>query len=188
MRDSFAHLFVGGGGTDLETVLIAVGIVCLGLAFLVQKSVDRRISIALIVLGAIGVAAAFLVPGSKNPPVSGPSITVQGQKYAIADIEKAMGDLCHARSVAVTDPEAARDDFLDAHTPLHVIAAALEEDDNRKAEARLLEVTVAVEDDLQKDSLGPDFPDHIVAVADEAERAVKVLAHERNVQIEVVVC
>jgi hypothetical protein len=184
---TLAHIFTGGGGTDLETVLIAGGITCLGLAFLVQKNVDRKISITLLALGAVGLVAAFAVPSS-SPPVKGPSITVQGQKYAISDLEKAMGSLCHAQSVVDTDVETARDDFLNAHTPLHVIAAALEEDNNRKEEARLLEITIQVENDLKKDTLGPDFPQHIKDVTAATASGLKALAAERNVSIEVVVC
>jgi hypothetical protein len=184
---TLAHLLTGSGGTDLETVLIAGGITCLGLAFLVKKSVDRKISLTLLALGAVGLVASFAVPSSKPTP-KGPTITVQGQKYAISDLEKAIGSLCHATSVVATDVETARNDFIDAHTPLHVIAAALEEDNNRKEEARLLEVTVKVETDLQEDSLGPDFPQHIEEVTAAARRGLHAVADERAVSIEVVAC
>ena len=182
-----AHLLTGSGGTDLETVLIAGGITCLGLAFLVKKNVDKKISITLLALGAVGLVAAFAVPSSAPTP-KGPSITVQGQKFAISDLEKAIGDLCHARSVVGTDPETARDDFINAHNPLHVIAAALEEDDNRKEEAKLLEITVKVETDLRQDELGSDFPQHIEDVTAAARHGLQAVADERDVSIEVVVC
>lgn len=182
-----AHIFTSGGGTDLETVLIAGGITCLGLAFLVQKNVDRKISLTLLALGVIGLIAAFAVPSS-TPTPKGPTITVQGQKFAISDLEKFIGDLCHAQSVVDADPGTARDDFLNAHNPLHVIAAGLEEDNNRKEEARLLEITVKVETDLKEDTLGPDFPQHIKDVTTAARRGLQALADERKVSIEVEVC
>lgn len=129
------------GGGRFDDVVLVVGLVLLGLAFLVQKSLDRRISILMVVIGLIGLIGSqtFL----KN--IGGKTITVQGQEFQDKELQAAITAMCTART-EVEDPKAAQITFFDgAHVPLHVIAAALEEED-RALTARMLEAKQDVEE------------------------------------------
>lgn len=137
-----AHSASGGGSFD--EIALAVGLILLGLAFLVQKSMDRRISILLVVLGLvafIGSLTFFKNIGGGN------TITVQGQEFTEDELVGAMAGMCTARN-EVEDPDKAQATFLDrAHIPLHVIAAAVEDED-RDLSGRLLEVKQGVEEEF----------------------------------------
>lgn len=135
-----AHVAPKDGAFD-EIALIG-GLVLLGLAFLVQKSLDRRIGILLFVIGLVGLVGSqtFL----KNLGM-GDVITVKGQEFQEEELRGAVAAMCTARNQA-EDPEAAQITFLDrAHSPLHVIAAALEDED-RALTARMLEAKQDVEE------------------------------------------
>ena len=130
-------------GMNIEAVVLAVGVVVLGAAFLVQKTVDPKVSILLVVIGIAGIIAAltFLNPGGR-------SITVQGQTYDEAELGEAVLGICDARDAAEEDLDAANEIFIDrVHVPLHVIVAAVEDDD-RALSGRILEAKQKVEQDL----------------------------------------
>lgn len=130
----------------MDTIALSLGLIFLGLAFLVQKSLDRRVSIALVVLGVVALVGSqtFL----KNIG-GGNVITVQGTEYEEEELVGAVTALCTARAEAEAgDIEAVQAAFVGrAHIPLHVIAAAVEDED-RAAAARLLEVKQDVEAEL----------------------------------------
>jgi hypothetical protein len=137
-----AHSTAGGGSFD--EIALAVGLILLGLAFLVQKSIDRRVSILLVVIGLVGLIGSqtFL----KNIG-GGNTITVQGQEFQEEELQGAITAMCTARN-EVEDPETAQITFLDrAHLSLHVIAAAVEDEDRALA-ARMLEVKQDVEEEF----------------------------------------
>ena len=141
MTGSVAHSASGGG--SLDEVALALGVIFLGLAFLVQKSLDRRVSIALIVLGLVGLVGSFTF--LKNIG-GGNTITVQGTEYEEDDLQGAVAAICTARNAAATDPDAAEVAFLDrAHIPLHVIAVAVEDED-RRVSGELLQAKQEVEE------------------------------------------
>jgi hypothetical protein len=142
MTLDLAHSTSGGGSFD--EIALALGLILLGLAFLVQKSMDRRISILLVVLGLvafIGSLTFFKNIGGGN------TITVQGQEFTEDQLVGAMAAMCTTRN-QVDDPQSAQAVFLDrAHIPLHVMAAAVEDED-RALSGRLLEAKQAVEEEF----------------------------------------
>lgn len=153
MTRYLAHSAAGGG--NFEEIGLALGLVLLGLAFLVQKSVDRRVSVALLVLGLVGLVGSqtFL----KNLG-GGSAIVVQGQEFEEEKLQDSLTALCTARNEAATDPEAAQRAFLDrAHLPLHVIGAAVEDED-RGLSAELLEA----KQDVEEEFAGKADPDELV--------------------------
>ena len=140
MAIHLAHSAASGGGS-FDEIALAVGLILLGLAFLVQKSLDRRISILLVVIGAVAFIGSLTF--FKNIGGGG-MITVQGQEFTEEELSGAVSAMCTARN-EVEDPEAAQITFLDrAHVPLHVIAAAVEDED-RAVSGRLLEAKQGVE-------------------------------------------
>jgi len=154
----------------LDDIALALGLVLLGLAFLVQKSMDRRVSIALVVLGVVGLVGSFTF--LKNVG-GGATITVQGQEFQEEELQDAVAALCTARNQATGDPEAAQTTFLDrAHVPLHVIAAAVEDED-RAVSARLLEAKQTVEERFASkgdgDRLAEDMEDLLAVTVDALE-------------------
>jgi hypothetical protein len=152
-----AHSTAGGGSFD--EIALAVGLILLGLAFLVQKSLDRKISILLVVIGLVGLIGSqtFL----KNVG-GGNTITVQGQEFEEEELVGAIQAMCTARS-EVEDFEAAQTTFLSrAHVPLHVIAAAVEDED-RELAGRMLEIKQKVEVAFAGDAP----PDELEAVLDD---------------------
>lgn len=142
MNLDLAHTTAGGG--SLDEIALALGLILLGLAFLVQKSMDRRISILLVVLGLvafIGSLTFFKNIGGGN------TITVQGQEFTEDELVGAIAAMCSTRD-GVDDPQSAQVTFLDrAHIPLHVMAAAVEDED-RALSGRLLEAKQAVEEEF----------------------------------------
>ena len=145
MTLDFAH--GSADGMSIEAIVLAVGVVLLGAAFLVQKTVDRKVSILLVVVGIAGIIAAltFLDGTSLS---GGRSITVQGQEHTEAELGDAVLAICDARDAAQDDPDTANEIFIDrAHVPLHVIVVAVEDDDRALA-GRILEAKQKVEQDL----------------------------------------
>ena len=141
MTDLLAHAASGGG--NLDQIGLGLGVVLLGLAFLVQKSLDRRVSIALIVLGLVGLIGSFTFLKDIG---GGNTIIVQGQEFEEEKLQDAVAALCTARNAAAGDPDGAEVTFLDrAHVPLHVIAAAVEDEDRALA-GELLEAKQSVEE------------------------------------------
>lgn len=137
-----AHSTSGGGNFD--EIALAAGLILLGLAFLVQKSMDRRVGIVLVVLGLVALVGSqtFL----KNLG-GGNTITVQGQEFTEDELTGAMAAMCTARN-EVEMPDQAQVTFLDrAHLPLHVIGAAVADED-RALSARLLEIKQGVEEEF----------------------------------------
>jgi len=153
MTLTLAHSAAGGG--SLDDIALALGLVLLGLAFLVQKSLDRRVSIALVILGVVGLVGSFTF--LKNVG-GGSTITVQGQEYEEEQLVDAVAALCTARNEVTNDRDAANAVFLDrSHVPLHVIAAAVEDED-RALSAEMLEAKQAVEQEFA----GKSDPDVLV--------------------------
>ena len=134
-----------GSGGSLDQIALAAGVLLLGLAFLVQKSMDRKVSIALVVLGLAGLIASFTV--LKN--IGGANtIVVNDQEYTEEELQDAITGLCTARETADRDVDEAEDIFQNrAHLPLHVIAAGVEDED-RAVTAELLEAKTALEDEF----------------------------------------
>lgn len=142
MTLQLAHL-VGSGGS-LEEVALGVSIIFLGLAFLVQRSLNRWVSIVMLAIGVAGVIATFTVFRTAG---SAGTLTLQGQDVSVAELRGSVAALCGAREAAADgDAEGAQRAFLDrAHGPLHTIAAAVQDDD-RDVVARLLEAKAKVEE------------------------------------------
>lgn len=138
-----AHSASSGGGS-LDQIAVALGVTLLGLAFLVQKSLDRRVSIVLVVLGLVGLVGSFTFLKNLG---GGTTITVQGQEFEEEELRDAVDAICTARNEA-DDPEKAQATFLDrAHLPLHVISAAVEDEDRALA-GSLLEAKQAIEEEF----------------------------------------
>ena len=162
---SVAHTASGGG--NLDQIALALGLILLGLAFLVQKSLDRRVSFILVALGLVAFVGSLTF--LKNVG-GGTTITVQGQEFEEEELTGALSAMCTARN-EVENTEQAQATFLDrAHIPLHAIAAAVEDDD-RDLAARLLEAKQAVEEEFAGDAdpevLEPALND-LIEVAAEA--------------------
>ena len=161
-----------GGGTSLEQLALAAGVLLLGFAFLVQKTVDRRVSIALVVLGLFAFVGAFTFFNASEP-----SVTVDGRRLTESDANDAIRALCVARDAA-GDVAAARSAFEDrAHGPLHDIAAAIEDDD-RDLAARLLVAKQAVEADLTVSRDPEQLADDLDRLVDATIVAVDALGME----------
>lgn len=158
---TFAHTTTSTGGPGLEQIALSAGIVLLGLAFLVQKSMDPRVSIALLVLGIVAFVGAFtFLRGGEA------SITVDGRQVTEGDLEEAVFALCLVRDGA-EQVEAADATFQDrAHGPLHDLVTAVEDDDRALA-ARLLIAKQAVENGLT----GTTDPEQL---AEDTERLISV--------------
>ncbi|MBW3595284.1 MAG: hypothetical protein KY391_06860 [Actinobacteria bacterium] len=167
---SFAHSGTGGG--NVESIALALGLVLLGLAFLVQRSLDRRVSILLVVLGLVAFVGSFTF--LKNVG-GGTTITVQGQEFEEEELQDAVAAICTARNEAATDPEAAQMAFLDrAHLPLHVIAAAVEDED-RALSGDLLEAKQAVEEEFAGTADPEDLVDQLEELLEVTVEALQVL-------------
>ena len=162
-----------GSGGNLEQIALAAGLILLGLAFLVQKSLDRRVSIALVILGVVAFVGSFTF--LKNIG-GGNTIIVQDQEYSEDELIEAITAMCTAREAAENDPEAAEDAFLNrAHIPLHVIAVAVE-DENRSQAARLLETKSDVEQAFLEDPVdGEQLADDFTALIEAAAEALNTI-------------
>ena len=171
MIGPLAHSVSSGGG-NLESIALAAGVILLGLAFLVQKSLDRRVSIALVVLGAVALIGSFTF--LKNVG-SGKSIVVQGQEYTEDELLEAVTALCTAREAALNEPDEAEDAFLNrAHIPLHVIAAAVQDEDVAQAE-RLLKAKQKVEEEFAGDTDPEQLVDHFTELIDASAAALEAI-------------
>lgn len=108
-----AHSTSGGG--SLDEIALALGLVLLGLAFLVQKSMDRRVSILLLALGLVAFIGSLTF--LKNIG-GGTTITVQGEDFADDELVSAVAGICAARN-EVDDLESAEATFLDRARTAH---------------------------------------------------------------------
>jgi hypothetical protein len=139
-----AHV-TSSGGNSLDQIVLAAGVLALGLAFLFQKNVDRKVSIGLVVLGVVGIALSLTV---LRPGFGGATVTINGDDYPEEQLTEASVGLCDAIEVADDDTGEARDIFVSrVHTPLHIIVAGIEDDD-RELSGRLLRAKQTVEDQL----------------------------------------
>ena len=139
------------GGGRFDDIALVVGLVLLGLAFLLQRSTDRRVGILMVVMGLIGLIGSQTLLKDVG---GGNTITVQGQEFQAEELQAAVAAMCTART-EVEDPEAAQITFFDgAHVPLHVIAAALEDED-RALTGRMLEAKQNMEEAFAG-AAGPD--------------------------------
>lgn len=153
--NNLAHSATGGDGLEEIGLVLGLGLVVLGLAFLVQKSMDKRVSIALLVLGLVGLIGSFTF--LKN--IGGETkIVVQGQELGEEQLVDAAAAICTARNEASADIDAAERAFSDrAHLSLHVIGAAVEDEDRALA-AELLEE----KQDVEEEFAGKADPDVLV--------------------------
>ena len=136
---TFAHSTSGGG--NLDQIALAVGLVLLGLAFLVQRSLDRRVSVILVALGLV----AFLGSFTFLKGIGQRTITVQDQEFTEDQLVEGVIAICLTRDTFDNDLSEAQVHFLDrAHIALHAVAAAIEDDD-RELSGRLLVAKQAVE-------------------------------------------
>ena len=171
----FAHTTTGTGGPGLEQIALSLGILLLGLAFLVQKSLDPRVSIALLVLGVVAFIGAFtFLRGGET------SVTVDGREVTEGDLQDAVFALCLVRD-GTEDIEAADATFQDrAHGSLHDLVTAVEDDD-RELAGRLLIAKQAVENGLSNPQ-GPEHlaqdTDRLIAVAGDALQTLGMEAPE----------
>ena len=100
------------------------------------------------------------------------SITVDGERVAVAPLVDAHASLC----LAATRPDSARALFFDrAHEALHTVARAVEDVDRAQA-AELLQAKEKVESEL--DARPPDLPDHLSRLADVYRTSLGRLAIE----------
>ena len=143
--------------SNVDLIVIAGGVVALGIAFIFQKSVSLRVSIIMVVVGVGGLVAGLTVFNDSGQSAGATTITVQGQDYPVSDLTDAVAGMCEASEAARSgDVEEARTIFIDrAHIPLHVIAAAVEDDDRRQA-AAVLEAKERVETTITKDDADPE--------------------------------
>lgn len=89
---------------------------------------------ALSLLGVVALVGFFYLRSTEPA-----GIVVDGTRLAESDLERIYADLCRTRALAATSvPEAGDLFFSRVHSPLHVIARAVEEADRPRA-ARLLE-------------------------------------------------
>ena len=171
MTIDLAHSASGGGSFD--QIALAAGVVLLGLAFLVQKSLDPRVSIALVVLGLVGLIGSFTF--FKNIGGGG-TLTVQGQEFQVEELQDAVAAICLARETVDNDVEEAQMTFLDrAHVPLHVIAAAVEDED-RALSGQVLEAKQAVEQNFASTPEPEEMVDDLEALLEVTVEALDVLA------------
>ena len=161
-----AHV-TSGGGNSIDQIVLAAGVLALGLAFLFQKNVQRKVSIGLVVLGVAGIALSLTV---LKPGFGGATVTVDGNEYPEEQLTDATAALCDAIEVE-DDLDEVRIIFVDrVHTALHIIASGIEDDD-RALSGRLLEAKQTVENQLsgraETDSLGADM-EELLGVTQEA--------------------
>ena len=141
MTVELAHTASGGG--SLDQIALAVGLVLLGLAFLVQNSLDRRVSIALVVLGLIGFIGSFTFLEDVGGEMT---LFAGGGEVTESDLQDAVSALCTARDAADDNPDQAYMNFIErAHVRLHVVVAAVEDEDRALA-GRILEAKQSVEE------------------------------------------
>ena len=153
MAATVAHSSTGGGG--LEEIGLALGLVLLGLAFLVQKSLDKRVGIVLFVLGLVGLIGSFTFLRDNGGSAK---IVVEGREFEEEQLVDTVAAICTARNEASSDTEAAQRAFLDrTHLSLHVIGAAVEDEDRALA-AELLEG----KQDVEEEFAGKADPDELV--------------------------
>jgi hypothetical protein len=146
----FAHV-TSSGGNSIDQIVLAAGVLALGLAFLFQKNVQRKVSIGLVVLGVVGIALSLTV---LRPGFGGATVTINGDDYPEEQLTDAALGLCDAIEVADDDPDEARIIFVDrVHTALHIIVAGIEDDD-RELSGRLLRSKQTVEDQLSGEDEG----------------------------------
>ena len=163
-----------GGGDSLEQIALAVGVILLGVAFLSQGQLDRKISIGMVVLGVVLLVGSFTF--LKALSGGGQSITVGEQTYPVSDLQDAVNGLCTAAEQAPEDFESAQALFLDrAHIPLHAIAQAISDED-RAQEAELLEAKNRVETDITSRAEGERLAEDLRALAEETRASLRVLS------------
>ncbi|MGH2807239.1 MAG: hypothetical protein ACRDKT_08185 [Actinomycetota bacterium] len=165
-----AHV-TSSSGNSIDQIVLAAGVLALGLAFLFQKNVKRSVSIMLVVFGVLGIVASLTV---LRPGFLGETVTISGDEYPEEQLTDAAVGLCDSIEVA-DDIEEVRVLFLDrVHTALHVIAAGIEDDD-RELSARLLRAKQVVEDELSgEDGALEDDLRALLAVTQEALVALDV--------------
>lgn len=102
------------------------------------------------------------------------TITVGGERVAVATLVDAQAGLCEAEESAATDPLAARAAFFDrSHDALHTVARALQDVDRAQA-GGLLEAKEKVESGL--DSRPPTLAADVARLADVYHDALGRLA------------
>ena len=171
---SFAHTATGTG-TDLEQIALAVAILVLGLSFLIQNSVDRRVSIGLAAFGLLALIGSFTFLRNIG---GDPAIAVDGEEFSESELQDAVVGLCSARESAPDDVADAEAAFLDrAHRPLHVLAAAVEDDD-RELAGRLLVAKQIVESEFNGDRDPQELEQDLGELLDVTVEALQVLGIE----------
>lgn len=144
----------GGEGLNFESVLFSVTLIALGIVLFFRKTVKPVESLVIIAFGiAFGVAGLILsggdAEGSATDHVSEGGGSEGGGFAAVVPA------LCDARRSVETDPDSARDLFINsAHVPLHEIVTEVEAED-REAAADLLEAKQAVESGFATEEVAP---------------------------------
>jgi hypothetical protein len=170
-----AHVTSSGGGNGLDQIVLAAGVLALGLAFVFQKNVDKKVGVLLVVAGivAIGLSLTVLKPG-----FGGATVTINGDDYPEEQLTEASAGLCDATEIAEDDEEEARIIFVDrVHTALHIIVAGIEDDD-RELSGRLLRAKQTVEDQLAGEDDAGSLTDDLNELREATDEALLALGIE----------
>ena len=184
MKLFLAHsLGSGPSASNVDLIIIAAGVTALGIAFVFQKTVKPLVSVVMVTAGIVGVILGLTVFNGSGGD-EGETIAVQGQTFPVSDLTDAAAGICDARRAAATgNVEDAETIFANrSHQPLHVIGAAVE-DENREQTARLLEAKQAVETLLFEEQVDAQA---LVAALDELHTAT--IDALTTLQIETVTC
>ena len=156
--------------SNVDLIVISGGVAALGIMFIWQRNIKMIVSIVMVAAGITGVVLGLTV--FKDDDGGGETIAVQGQTFPVSDLTDAVAGLCDARAAAAEgNEEDAETIFINRiHQPLHVIAAAVEDEDREQA-ARLLEAKQAVETLLFEEKLDAEA---LVTALDELNAATTV--------------
>lgn len=131
----------GGGPSAWPWFLVAGALLLTGIALWVQKIIDPRVAIALVVLGLVVLGGSFTFLRGSETTTTGAAREVTGD-----DPDDAVLALCAIRDEE--DLETARNTFQDrVHGPLHDLVTVLQDDD-RELAAGLLVAKQGVENEL----------------------------------------
>lgn len=165
--------------SNVDLIVIAAGVALLGIMFIWQKKVKMIVSVVMVIAGITGVVLGLTVFNGDGGV--GETIAVQGQTFPISALTDAVAGICDARAAAEAgNVEDAETIFVNrAHQALHVIAAAVEDEDREQA-ARVLEAKQAVErllfeEEADADALATAL-DELDSAATEALATLKITA------------
>ncbi len=168
--------------SNVDLIVIAGGIAALGVMFIWQKNVKPIVSVVMVVVGLTGVVLGLTV--FKGDGGGGETIAVQGQTFPVSTLTDAAEGICDALVKAEAgEVEDAETIFVNrVHQSLHVIGAAVEDEDRGQA-ARLLEAKQGVETLFFEEE--PDADALVGALGELSDSTTEALA---TLQISAVTC